>query len=116
MTSSKNIFEKIIDREMQADIVYDDDRVIAFRDIAPQAPLHVLIIPKRRIESLGDAIDSDVNLLGYLLLIAAKIAVQLGVSNSGYRIVINNGSDAGQAVKHIHLHLLGGRTLTWPPG
>jgi histidine triad (HIT) family protein len=109
------IFQKIIDRQIPADIVYEDDQSLAFRDIHPQAPTHVLIIPKRRIPSLAVATAEDAALLGHLLLVARKLADQLGLTN-GYRTVINSGPDGGQTVDHLHIHLLGGRTLTWPPG
>ena len=109
------IFQKIIDRQIPADIVYEDEKSLAFRDIHPQAPTHVLIIPKRRIPSLAAAADEDAALLGHLLLIARNVAEQLGLTN-GYRTVINSGPDGGQTVDHLHVHLLGGRALTWPPG
>ncbi|MBC8117849.1 MAG: histidine triad nucleotide-binding protein [Candidatus Saccharimonas sp.] len=109
------IFQKIIDREIPADIVYEDDQSLAFRDIHPQAPTHVLIIPKRRIPSLATATDEDAALLGHLLLVARKLAGQFGLTN-GYRAVVNCGPDGGQSVDHLHVHLLGGRALGWPPG
>jgi len=109
------IFQKIIDRQIPADIVYEDDQSLAFRDIHPQAPTHVLVIPKRRIPSLANATDEDAMLLGHLLLVASKLAHQFGLTN-GYRAVINSGPDGGQSVDHLHVHLLGGRQLTWPPG
>ncbi|MDA0832792.1 MAG: histidine triad nucleotide-binding protein [Planctomycetota bacterium] len=109
------IFKKIIDREIPADIVYEDEQCLAFRDINPQAPTHVLIIPKREIPSLADATASDVPLLGHLLFVARELAVQLQLGG-GFRTIINAGPDGGQSVDHLHVHLLGGRTLTWPPG
>ena len=109
------IFQKIIDRQIPADIVYEDDQSLAFRDIHPQAPTHVLIIPKRRIPSLATATQEDAALLGHLLLVSSKLAIQLGLTN-GYRTVINSGPDGGQSVDHLHVHLLGGRALTWPAG
>jgi histidine triad (HIT) family protein len=109
------IFQKIIDRQIPADIVYEDDLSLAFRDINPQAPTHILIIPKRQIPSLSNATDADSALLGHLLLVARKLADQFGLTN-GYRAVINSGPDGGQSVDHLHVHLLGGRALTWPPG
>lgn len=110
------IFSKIIAKEIPAQIVYEDDRVLAFRDIAPKAPTHILVIPKKEIATLADASAADEGLLGHLLLVAEKVARQEGLAASGYRLVINNGRDAGQAVAHIHVHLLGGRALQWPPG
>jgi histidine triad (HIT) family protein len=109
------IFEKIIAREIPAKIVYEDDDVLAFHDVNPQAPVHVLIVPKRVIPRLNDATASDESLLGKLLLAAKKVATDLGLTN-GYRVVINNGPDAGESVPHLHVHLLGKRTLAWPPG
>ncbi len=109
------IFEKIIAREIPAKIVHEDDDVLAFHDVNPQAPVHVLIVPKKVIARLADASGSDEALLGKLLLAAKKIAVELGLT-SGYRIVINNGPDAGESVPHLHVHLLGKRALAWPPG
>ena len=113
--SSKTIFKRIIDRELPAKIVYEDDQCLAFQDVKPEAPTHVLVIPKQEIPQLAAAADSDQALLGHLLLAAAKVAKQLGLAG-GYRVVINNGRDAGQTVDHLHLHILGGRGLTWPPG
>lgn len=109
------IFTKIIQREIPADIVYEDDQALAFRDINPRAPVHVLVIPKREIASLAEAGDGDAALLGHLLIAARKVAEQLGLTG-GYRTVINCGADGGQTVDHIHVHLLGGRQLGWPPG
>jgi histidine triad (HIT) family protein len=109
------IFTKIIQREIPADIVYEDDLALAFRDINPKAPVHVLIIPKREIASLAAAGDGDAALLGHLLIAARKVAEQLELTG-GYRTVINCGADGGQTVDHIHVHLLGGRQLGWPPG
>ena len=115
MPESKTHFKKILDKEIPADVVYEDDRCLAFRDINPQAPTHVLIIPKVEIASLADAQEQDAPLLGYLLVIASKLAAKLGLAN-GYRAVINCGRDGGQTVDHLHVHLLGGRSLKWPPG
>ena len=109
------IFQKIIDRQIPADIVYEDGQCLAFRDIHPQAPTHVLIIPKKAIPSLADATDEDQSLLGYLLLVARNLAQTLELSD-GYRTVINCGRNGGQSVDHLHVHLLGGRALSWPPG
>jgi histidine triad (HIT) family protein len=110
------IFEKIVAREIPAKIVSEDDDVIAFYDVNPQAPVHVLIVPKRVIPRLSEASESDQALLGKLLLTAAKVARDLGVGESGYRVVINSGPDAGESVPHLHVHLLGKRSLAWPPG
>jgi len=110
------LFEKLISRQLRADIVYEDADVFAFRDIAPQAPIHILIIPKRLIVRIGEAEPSDALLLGKLLLTASEIARSQGLDEDGYRLVINNGRNAGEAVPHLHLHLLAGRKLTWPPG
>lgn len=112
---SKTIFSRIIDREIQADIVYEDDLCLAFRDIAPQAPVHVLVIPKRPIVSLATSDDRDNALLGHLLGVVRNIARQEQLA-SGYRVVLNCGSDGGQSVDHLHFHLLGGRACQWPPG
>ncbi len=111
-----NLFQKIIDRQIPAQIVYEDDHCLAFRDINPQAPTHVLIIPKTKVIPTHDAItDADVELLGRLHVAAAKLAKQLGL-NEGYRLVINCRERAGQTVPHLHMHLLGGRDFGWPPG
>jgi len=110
------LFEKIIAREIPAKIVFEDDDVIAFQDVNPQAPAHVLIVPKRIIPRLAEANESDQELLGKLILTAMKVARDLGASESGYRVVINNGPDAGESVPHLHVHLLGKRALAWPPG
>ncbi len=112
----KTLFEKIIAREIPASIVYEDDRVLAFKDINPGAPTHVLIVPKKPIPRIAEAGAEDQQLLGHLLLKAAEVAKQLGLPEGGYRLVINNGPDAGESVPHLHLHILGGRHLHWPPG
>jgi histidine triad (HIT) family protein len=114
----KTLFERIIAREIPADIIHEDDQCIAFNDIAPQAPHHVLVIPKKPIPRLGEASEDDGQLLGHLLLTARQIADKLGVSaaDEGFRIVINNGRNGGESVPHLHVHLLAGRPLTWPPG
>lgn len=109
------IFQKIIDREIPADIVYEDDQCLAFRDVAPQAPTHVLVIPKKPVESIDQLADEDAPLLGHLWLVIRNLANELQLGE-GYRVVVNCGSDGGQAVDHLHFHLLGGRALTWPPG
>lgn len=113
---SDDLFMKIIAREIPANIVYEDDDVLAFRDINAQAPVHILIIPKKHIRTLNDVSDEDELLLGKLLNTARKIARQEGVDENGYRVVMNCNEGAGQTVFHIHLHLLGGRKLSWPPG
>jgi len=113
---SKTLFEKIIAREIPASIVYEDDRVLAFKDINPGAPTHVLIVPKKPIPRIAEAQAADQEVLGHLLLKAAEIAKQLGLTRGGFRLVINNGPDAGESVPHLHLHILGGRQLHWPPG
>lgn len=113
---SQTLFEKIIAREIPADIVYEDDLVLAFRDIRPVAPVHVLIIPKKPIPRLAEASSADQMVLGHLLLKAAEVAGRLGLEETGYRLIFNNGPDAGEAVPHLHCHILGGRTLGWPPG
>lgn len=110
------LFEKIIHREIPARIVYEDQGVIAFHDIDPKAPVHVLIVPKRLIARIGDAEATDAPLLGKLLLAAQKVAAGLAVDTTGYRLVINHGADAGESVPHLHVHLLAGRPLAWPPG
>ena len=109
------IFEKIIAREIPAKIIYEDDEVLAFHDVNPQAPVHALIVPKRVIPRMNDATQQDEALLGKLLLAAKKVANDLGLTN-GYRIVINNGPDAGESVPHLHVHVLGKRAMAWPPG
>jgi histidine triad (HIT) family protein len=110
------LFEKIIAREIPADIVYEDDRCLAFRDIAPQAPVHVLIVPKKLIPRVAEACQENESLLGHLVLSASEIARRENLAPSGYRIVINNGPHGGETVPHLHVHLLGGRQLQWPPG
>ena len=109
------IFEKIISREVPAKIIWEDDDAVAFHDVNPQAPVHVLIVPKKVISRLADAADKDAAVLGKLLLVARDIAKKLDLSG-GYRVVINNGPDAGESVPHLHVHLLGKRALAWPPG
>jgi histidine triad (HIT) family protein len=113
---SKSVFEKIIDREIPASIVYEDDLVMAFRDINPKAPVHVLIITKKNILRIAEAGPEDHKSLGHLLLKAAEVAEKLGLSKSGYRLVINNGPDGGESVPHLHCHIMGGRPMAWPPG
>jgi histidine triad (HIT) family protein len=113
---SKTLFEKIVAREIPATIVYEDDLVLAFRDVKPHAPAHVLIIPKKPIPRIAEATPEDHKLLGHLLLKAAEVADKLGLKESGYRLVINSGPNAGESVPHLHCHILGGRRMTWPPG
>jgi histidine triad (HIT) family protein len=109
------IFSKILERSIPADIVYEDDLCLAFRDINPQAPTHILVIPKKPIGKIADATDADQALLGHLLLAAGRIADDEGAADA-YRLVINNGSGAGQTVFHLHIHILAGRPFSWPPG
>jgi histidine triad (HIT) family protein len=111
----ETIFSKIIRREVPAEIVYEDDLALAFKDVRPQAPVHILVIPKQPIAQLSDAESKDHALMGHLLLTAKRVAEKVGLTN-GYRIVINNGEDGGQTVYHLHLHILGGRHMKWPPG
>ena len=113
---SKTLFEKIAAREIPAAIVYEDDTALAFRDINPQAPTHVLIVPKKPIPRIAEAKPEDQSTLGHLLLKAAEVADKLGLKQGGYRLVFNNGPDAGEAVPHLHCHILGGRHMNWPPG
>lgn len=113
---AETIFDRIIRREISADIVYEDDDVLAFRDIVPQAPVHVLFIPKKPIATLNDASDADAVLIGKLVLVAARWAKAQGFADDGYRVVMNCNRNGGQTVFHIHLHLLAGRQMHWPPG
>ena len=110
------LFEKIIAREIPAEIVYEDESVVAFRDISPVAPAHILIVPRKPIARIGEATEEDTITLARLLLASKKIAQQLDLLESGYRLVINHGRDAGESVPHLHVHLLAGRRLAWPPG
>ena len=112
---SKTLFEKITAREIPAQIVFEDELVLAFRDINPAAPTHVLIVPKIPLARIGEATADDQKLLGHLLLKAAEVSKQQGLKN-GYRLVINHGADGGETVPHLHVHILGGRHLAWPPG
>lgn len=113
---SSTLFEKICAGEIPADIVYQDDRCVCFRDIGPQAPTHLLLVPRKPIPRLSLADEGDAALLGHMMLAAGKIARSLGIDESGFRFVINNGPDAGEAVPHLHMHILAGRKLEWPPG
>jgi histidine triad (HIT) family protein len=110
------LFEKIAAREIPADIVYETDDFVAFRDIDPKAPVHILIVPKRCIPRIGNAKEADAELLGRMLVASKLIAKDAGVFESGYRLVINHGPDAGESVPHLHIHLLGARPMQWPPG
>jgi histidine triad (HIT) family protein len=110
------IFQKIIDKKIPADILYEDELVLAFNDIQPQAPIHVLVIPKKPIVNLATASAEDREVLGHILLVAAQIAADLGLAEKGYRLVTNINEDGGQSVYHLHFHLLGGRRMGWPPG
>ena len=110
------VFKKIIDGEIPADKVYEDDRCLAFRDVNPQAPVHVLVIPKQEIASIESLADSDADLLGRLWIVIRNVARDEGLADGGYRVVVNCGSDGGQTVDHLHFHILGGRPLSWPPG
>ncbi len=112
---SDTVFQKIINREINADIVFEDDQSLAFHDLNPQAPLHVLVIPKRAIARLTDAGDDDGALLGHLMLVARTVAADAGYANA-FRLAVNNGEDAGQSVFHLHIHVLAGRVFGWPPG
>ena len=113
--SDKTLFEKIIAREIPADIVFEDDQCIAFRDVNPQAPMHVLVCPKKPLPMLSDALPADSALLGHLLVAAATIAAKEGYADA-FRVAINNGAAVGQSVFHLHLHVLAGRRFSWPPG
>ncbi|MEI6491902.1 MAG: histidine triad nucleotide-binding protein [Verrucomicrobiota bacterium] len=110
------IFEKIIAREIPADIVHEDGLCIAFRDVSPKAPVHILVVPKRVIPRVAESVPADTELLGHLLVTAGRIARSEGIADSGFRLVINNGADGGETVPHLHVHLLGGRPMAWPPG
>ena len=112
---SETIFQKIIDKELPADIVYEDDSCLAFKDINPVAPVHILIIPKKRIEKISDSNTEDKELLGHLFLVAGNIARDLGIEDA-FRLVVNNGAGAQQTVFHLHIHLIAGREFSWPPG
>tara|TARA_B100002052_G_C15697552_1_gene513559 strand:+ start:358 stop:699 length:342 start_codon:yes stop_codon:yes gene_type:complete len=110
------IFTKIINKEIDANIVYEDDDILAFEDINPQAPTHILIIPKKEIQTANDIQEEDTSLIGRLVLVAKDIAKQKGIDKDGYRLIMNCNDDGGQTVFHIHMHLIGGRKLSWPPG
>lgn len=110
------LFKRIIDREIPADILYEDDRCLAFRDVSPQAPSHVLVIPKKEIASIEALADEDAALVAHLWIVIRNLARELGIAESGYRVVVNCGAEGGQSVDHLHFHLLGGRAMKWPPG
>ena len=116
MSENNCLFCRIVRGEVAAKVAFEDDQLIAFHDINPQAPVHVLVIPRRHIASIAVMADSDAEIVGALFVAARTLAVQLGVATSGYRLVINTGANAGQTVDHIHLHILGGRHMKWPPG
>lgn len=110
------VFCKIASKELNSDIVYEDDTVVAFNDVSPKAPHHILIIPRKHIATLNDASSDDTELLGYIIQTSKKLAKKLGIAKRGYRVLINCNEEGGQEVYHLHLHLLGGRAMTWPPG
>lgn len=110
------IFERIAAREIPADIVHEDELCLAFRDVSPMAPVHILVVPKKPVPRLAASAPDDAPLLGHLLATATSIAKSEGIADSGFRVVINNGPDGGETVPHLHVHLLGGRAFTWPPG
>lgn len=112
----KTLFQKIIDREIPANLAHEDEHCVAIHDINPQAPIHVLVIPRKPVPRIAEAGPAEQATLGHLLLTAAALAKKLGLAESGYRLVINNGRDGGESVPHLHVHLLGGRALNWPPG
>lgn len=116
MSQEPTLFEKIIAREIPADIVFEDDLCLCFRDISPQAPVHLLLIPKKPITRIALAESGDQELLGHLMLKVGEIARQEGYAEDGFRVIVNNGPHGGEAVPHLHLHLLAGRQLQWPPG
>ena len=114
--ADKTLFQKICDKEIPATIVHEDDLCVAFRDISPGAPVHILIVPRQAIPRVAAATTAEQNLLGHLLLTAGNIARSEGIAETGFRLAINNGPDGGESVPHLHVHLLGGRPLAWPPG
>jgi len=113
---AETIFSKVLRKEIPADIVHEDEQCIAFRDINPQAPVHLLVIPRKYLLNISTMDDADEALVGHLFAVARDLAKQNGLDESGFRLVINNGADAGQTVSHLHVHVLGGRPMTWPPG
>ena len=110
------LFCGIVDGKIKANLVYQDDAVVAFKDVAPKAPVHILIIPRKHLVSVSDIAQADGALIGQIFQVAARLAREQGIADSGYRVVVNSGADAGQSVFHLHFHLLGGRQMTWPPG
>jgi histidine triad (HIT) family protein len=110
------LFCGIIEGKIKANVVYQDDALVAFKDVAPKAPVHILIIPRKHIVCVSDIAEQDRDLIGQIFQVAAKLARELGIAESGYRVVVNSGPDAGQSVFHLHFHLLGGRQMSWPPG
>ena len=110
------LFCGIVDGKIKVNVVYQDDAVVAFKDIAPKAPVHILIIPRKHLASVSDIAEQDRALIGEIFQVAAKLAHEHGIAESGYRVVVNSGADAGQSVFHLHYHLMGGRQMTWPPG
>ena len=116
MSANDCLFCKIVSGDIPAEIIYRDDQVLAFRDINPRAPIHVLVIPQKHVDSLASVTDEQRDIMGKIMIVAREIAAAEGLSESGYRAVINVGLDGGQTISHLHLHLLGGRTLHWPPG
>ena len=116
LNNEDTIFHKIARREIPAELVFEDEHAVAFRDINPVSPTHILVVPKKTLPSLREAQDADAKLLGHLLIICAELARREGIAEDGYRVVVNAGKNAGQAVFQLHLHLLGGREFTWPPG
>ena len=110
------LFCAIVDGKLKANLVYQDDAVVAFKDIAPKAPVHILIIPRKHLVSVSDIAEHDRTLIGQIFQVAAKLAREQGIAESGYRVVVNSGTDAGQSVFHLHCHLMGGRQMSWPPG
>ena len=110
------LFCSIVEGKVKAKLVYQDDSIVAFKDIAPKAPVHILIIPRKHLVSVSDIAEADRVLIGQIFQVTARLAREQGVADSGYRVVVNSGADAGQSVFHLHYHLLGGRQMTWPPG
>jgi histidine triad (HIT) family protein len=110
------LFCAIVEGKVKANLVYQDDSIVAFKDIAPKAPVHILIIPRKHLVSVSDIAEADRALIGQIFQVAARLAREQGIADSGYRVVVNSGADAGQSVFHLHFHLLGGRQMTWPPG